>query len=242
MLLLSVSYTYGQTESYETLLDLGEKELQKKQYKEAVIYYNQAVAIQEDLPKAHLLKIECAIRLKDISTYKEALTALEKINYSIPTNWYLILAQIAQDKRQYSQALEILNKAQKNTPFNRDLLLQKVAVFEATHRSAEKIALLNQLYLQNNKDPLVVYKLADSYFYNKPQKSITLFKQLLHEKEYTNIALLSLGQLYTNQYKSTREDAALKSAYNYYKLYANSHPKDATIKKLMKELGTIATP
>lgn len=242
LLLLSASVTYGQTENYQNLLDLGEKELQKKQYKEAVIYYNKAVALQEDLPEAHLLKIECAIRLKDIATYKEALVALEKINYTIPTNWYITLAQIAQEQQQYEEALKILDKAQIDAPKNREVLLQKVAIFEATHRSAEKMAILNSLYLQNKNDALVVYKLADSYFYNNPQKSIQLFKQLLHEKEYTDIALLSLGQLYTNQYKSTKDSTNLNSAYNYYKLYANSHPKDATIKKLMKELGAIATP
>lgn len=242
LLLLSVSFTYGQTEDYQTLLDLGEKELQKKQYKEAVIYYNKAVALQENLPEAHLLKIECAIRLKDISTYKEALTALEKINYTIPTNWYVTLAQIAQEKKQYDEALKILNKAQLAAPNDRSVLLQKVAVFESTHRSAEKMAILNRLYLKDKNDAFVIYKLADSYFYNNPTKSIVLFKQLLHKKEYSDIALLSLGQLYTNQYKSTKDSTHLDNAYNYYKLYSNNHPKDATIRKLMRELGTIANP
>ncbi len=217
-------------------MELAEKELKNQQYQQAILYYNQAIAIKEELPEAYLKMMECSIYAKDLTSYKSALLQLENINYDIPTSWYVTFAVIAEEKKQYASALEILQRALNQEPNNVALLLRKVSIFEKTHRTAEKLAILNRLHLQNKDNPFITYKLADAYFYTQPQKSITLYKQLLHEKDYTDIALISLGQLYTNLFEESKDKKDLQSSYNYYKLYANSHPKDATIKKLMKEM------
>ncbi len=230
----------AQNSRYHQLMTSGEKAESEKQYTAAISYYKEASSLASLQAEPWLRVIVCAIYQQDLSNYKTALNKLEKNSFSIPLDFYLTYSEIAQKQKKYTEALALISQIEKKFIHRNKLSLHKVDLLAKMHKTPEKNLLLQQLFNKNNKNSAVIYRLANSYFYSNPSESIHLYKQLLHEKKYTNIALLSLGKLYINQYKKTPEKANLAKAYDYYRLYANSHPRDTKIKKLLKELGNCA--
>ena len=235
---LTMTYCMAQSSAYEQAIIQGENAANNRQYAQAVQYYAQAIKIKPSNPEPYLKQMECAIQKRDLTIFKRSIQQLEGLEYPLILDVYLTYAQLAKKQRLYNDGLAMLDKAELKHKKTKSILLHRAELYQKLNKSTEVIKTLNEtldLY-PNSLD--VWHQLATLYMQVNKKKSIDCFKKLLVEESYKDIALSSLGLLYTQMYEEDKDKkrSNLVQALSYYNQYYKRHPKDQETRNLIENI------
>lgn len=236
---LSPTASLAQSNDYYEAMTLGENAVASRQFAQAIQHYAKAIKLEPSSIEAYLRQIEVAIQKRDLSTFKRTIQQLEGLEHKLPLEVYITYVQLAKKQRLYNDGLSMLTKAELRHKPNKSLLLHRAALYQKLNNNAEVIKTLNktlELYPQS-KD--VLYQLATLYLNINTNKSIQLFKKLLLEPPYKDVALSSLGLLYMRLYEAdpgvnNRNNLVL--ALHYYNEYYKRHPQDQDTRNLIASI------
>lgn len=229
-------------ELYQPVQAKSQAAVEQEDYQTAIVTTEQFIQQHPKYSLAYLEQSSYAIQNRDVILLKRNIAALKSQQINISLDLLLAGAQLAEKKRFYQLGLEILGQASPAQAKAEALLLQKAHLQQKLNQQAAALATLQEAYNNDPESSKVLQELAAAYQNVNRRRSIQLYEALLKKEGYEDLSLTALGLLYTRLYEaepSANNRINLVKAKEYYQQYLTRHPKDKSIKDLLKQLEVL---